>query len=199
MLARLPDLISNILGSFFGKNFLASQQKRNTCHTEVLESDNLVHIVIDWERHSLWIERRNFFAAMLRKNPAASAASSARSSRELKSFNSDDEKGSKMKRQKDSQSKAIFFCLGIIAFLGLIAKVEVNHLHRFTGKRLRRHSHHHSMERHMEEKGIKAQSAMDFVPPHSLYKLEVEDIHGKMVDFSMFRGMVTLIVNVACS
>ena len=91
-----------------------------------------------------------------------------------------------MKRQKDSQSKAIVFCLGIIAFLGLIAKVEVNHLHRFTGKRLRRHSHHHSMERHMEEEGIKAQSAMDFVPPHSLYKLEVEDIHGKIVDFSMF-------------
>ena len=133
---------------------------------------------------------------MLRKNPAAS---SARSSRELKSFDSDDEKGSKMKRQKESQSKAIIFCLGILAFLGLTAKVEVNHLHRFTGKRLRRHSHHHSMERQMEEESVRAQSAIDFVPPHSLYKLQVEDIHGKMVDFSMFRGMVTLIVNVACS
>lgn len=40
---------------------------------------------------------------------------------------------------------------------------------------------------------------MDFLPPHSLYSLNVEDIHGKMVDFSSFRGMVTLIVNVACS
>ncbi len=138
---------------------------------------------------------------MLRKNPAASAASSARSSRELRSFDSDDEKGSKMKRQKETQSKAIVFCLGILAFLGLIAKVEVNHLHRFTGKRLRRHnnSHHHSMERKMEEESVKAKSAMDFMPPHSLYKLEVEDIHGKMVNFSMFHGMVTLIVNVACS
>jgi len=144
---------------------------------------------------------------MLRKNPTVSATSSARSSRELKSFNSgDNEKGSKMKRQKESQTKAIFFCLSILAFLGLVAKVEVNHLHKFTGKRLRRHSHstekhehHHSTKRQTEENPIKAQIALDFVPPNSLYKLEVEDIHGKMIDFSKFRGMVTLIVNVACS
>ena len=137
---------------------------------------------------------------MLRKNPAASAAS-ARDSRELKNFNNDNyEKGSKMKREKDSQTKAIFFCLGIIAFLGLVAKVEVNHLHRFTKNRLRKRSHSvdHSMDRKMKET-IKAQTAMDFVPPHSIYKLEVEDIYGEMINFSKFRGMVTLIVNVACS
>lgn len=132
---------------------------------------------------------------MLRKNPAASAASSSRGSREIDRFNSDDEKGSKMKRQKDSQGKAILFCLGILVFLGLVAKVEVNHLHRFTGKRLRKHSH--SQHRQME--AVKVQSAADFLPPHSIYKLEVEDIYGEMINFSKFQGMVTLIVNVACS
>lgn len=139
---------------------------------------------------------------MLRKTPAASGASSARGSREAERFSSDNEKGSKMKRQKESQAKAIFFCLGIIAFLGLVAKVEVNHLHRFTGKRLRKHSHSvdRQMERQMKENDkAPTPSAMDFVPPHSIYKLQVEDIHGKMIDFSKFRGMVTLIVNVACS
>ena len=134
---------------------------------------------------------------MLRKNPSASAASSARGSREIDRFNMDDEKGSKMKRQKDSQAKTILFCLAILAFLGLAAKVEVNHLHRFTGKRLRKHSH--STHRQMEGKAVKTPSAMDFLPPHSLYKLEVEDIYGKMINFSKYQGMVTLIVNVACS
>lgn len=101
-----------------------------------------------------------------------------------------------MKRQKDSQAKAILFCLGILAFLGLVAKVEVNHLHKFTGKRLRKHSH--SAQRQMKE-AVKASSAADFLPPHSIYKLEVEDIYGKIINFSKFKGMVTLIVNVACS
>ena len=133
---------------------------------------------------------------MLRKNPAASAATSSRGSREIDRFNIDDEKGSKMKRQKDSQAKAILFCLGILAFLGLVAKVEVNHLHKFTGKRLRKHSH--SAQRQMKE-AVKASSAADFLPPHSIYKLEVEDIYGKIITFSKFKGMVTLIVNVACS
>ena len=43
-------------------------------------------------------------------------------------------------------------------------------------------------------------TANDFLPPYSIYspKLEVEDIHGGMVNFSKFRGMVTLVVNVAC-
>lgn len=133
---------------------------------------------------------------MLRKNPAASASSSSRGSREIDRFNSDDEKGSKMKRQKDSQAKAILFCLGILAFLGLVAKVEFNHLHRFTGKRLRRHSH---TSTHRKMEAAKVQSAADFLPPHSIYKLEVKDIYGEMVNFSKFQGMVTLIVNVACS
>lgn len=107
-----------------------------------------------------------------------------------------------MKRNKESQTKAIFFCLGVLALLGLIAKVEVNHLHKFTSKRLRKRSHHHHVDvaREMEEKAPDSRGdAVDFHPPHSIYNLEIEDIYGKMINTSKFRGMVTLIVNVACN
>lgn len=128
---------------------------------------------------------------MLRKSSTGSA-SAGRSGRSL----DDNEKGSKIQRHKDSQSKAIFFCLGILALIGVIAKVEVNHLHRFTSKRLRKRSR--SLVKQNEEI-VESPLAVDFLPPHSLYKVEVEDIYGKMVDFAKFRGMVTLIVNVACN
>jgi len=136
---------------------------------------------------------------MLRKNPALSA----RGERNVDTFNHDNEKDSKMKRQKQSQTKAIVFCLSILALLGLIAKVEVNHLHMYTShlhqfspKRLRKHPHR--MERRIEE-NAGSPGGLDFFPPHSIYKLEVEDIYGKMINFSKFQGMITLVVNVACS
>lgn len=131
---------------------------------------------------------------MLRKNPTLSAPSSARGGRYVDRF--DNEKGSKMKQQKESQTKAIFFCLGIISLLGLIAKVKVNHLHKFTAKRLRKRSHALAGQ---NEKSIDIPGAIDFLPPHSIYKQEVEDIYGEMINFSKFQGMVTLVVNVACS
>ena len=46
---------------------------------------------------------------------------------------------------------------------------------------------------------VESQRAVDFLPPHSLYKLEVENIYGQMINFSKFQGMITLVVNVACS
>lgn len=131
---------------------------------------------------------------MLRKNPTSEAYSAH--NKELIGFDHDNDKGSKMKRHKDSQTKAVFFCLGIIALLGIIAKVHVNHLQKYTPKRLRKHAH--VVEEQKEESGG-TPSTMDFLPPHSIYKLEVEDIHGEMLNFSKFRGMVTLVVNVACS
>jgi hypothetical protein len=135
---------------------------------------------------------------MVRKDPAAWAASSSRGGRDLGRIdNYYDGKASKIKRQKDSQTKAIFFCLGIIAFLGLIAKVKVNHLHKFTANRLRTRSHH-AVARQTEGIVNVPGVAIDFLPPHSIYKLEVEDIFGKMINFSKFQGMVTLVVNVAC-
>lgn len=135
-----------------------------------------------------------FSTLMLRKN-VTSEASSVRS-RDLGNFDHDNDKASKMKRRKDSQTKAIFFCLGIIALLGVIAKVKVNHLHKYTSRRLRKHPHAKAEE---EGKVVDTPSAVNFLPPHSLYKLEVEDIYGKMINFSKYQGMVTLIVNVACS
>jgi len=130
---------------------------------------------------------------MLRKNPTTSATSLARG-RDLDRFDDDNDKSSKkMKQHKDSQTKAIFFCLGIIALLGIIAKVKVNHLHKFTA-RLQKHSHALAKQETVDVSG-----AIDFLPPHSIYKLEVEDIYGKMINFAKYRGMVTLVVNVACS
>lgn len=128
---------------------------------------------------------------MLRKNSAGVSAST-RSGRRI----DDNEKGSKLKRRKDSQTKAIFFCLGIISFLGLIAKVKVNHFHKFTSKRLRKRSSKLSVQ---NEEIVEPTRVVDFLPPHSLYKLEVENIYGQMVDFSKFKGMISLVVNVACS
>ena len=134
---------------------------------------------------------------MLRKNTTSDEASSARN-KNLDGFDHDNDKGSKMKRHKDSQAKAVFFCLGIIALLGIIAKVRVNHLQKYTPKRLRK-QHFRGLAEQKEENAVDTPSAIDFLPPHSIYKLEVEDIHGEMLNFSKFRGMVTLVVNVACS
>lgn len=127
---------------------------------------------------------------MLRRNPAEASSAGIRG---LDGLDHDNDKGSKMKRRKDSQTKAIFFCLAVIAFLGVVAKVHVNHLQKYTTKRLRR-----ALGENKEGK-VDSPSAIDFLPPHSVYNIEVEDIHGKIVDFSSFRGMITLIVNVACS
>lgn len=132
---------------------------------------------------------------MLRKNPTSETPSVRK--RDLEGVGHDNDKDSKLRRHKDSQTKAIFFCLGIIALLGIIAKGRVNHLQKYAPKRLRKQNHRRMSVAH--EENIKTPNMIDFLPPYSLYKLEVEDIHGKMVDFSSFRGMVTLIVNVACS
>jgi len=133
---------------------------------------------------------------MLRRNPAEVSSSSRRTT--LDGLDHDNAKGSKIKRHKDSQTKAIFFCLSIIAFLGVLAKVHVHHIQKYTGKQLRAQPHRHATAR-IDSETVDKPSVVDFLPPHSLYKLEVADIHGTMVDFSSFRGMVTLIVNVACS
>jgi hypothetical protein len=136
---------------------------------------------------------------MVRKNPAAWSASSSRGGRDLGGFdeNDYDGKASKIKRRKDSQTRAIFFCLSIIAFLGIIAKVKVNHWHKFTRNKLRTRSPH-AVARQTEGIVNVPGVATNFLPPHSIYKLEVKDIFGKMINFSKFQGMVTLVVNVAC-
>jgi len=129
---------------------------------------------------------------MLRKNPSASVSSSTRSGRGI----DDNEKGSKMKRRKESQTKVIFYCLALISVLGLLAKLKVNHFHKFTPTGLRKGS---SVSQRKVEETLDTPSVVDFLPPHSLYNIEVEDIFGEFVNFSKFRGMVTLVVNVACS
>ena len=132
---------------------------------------------------------------MLRKNQAAASAATSRDGRGLNRFDNDNEKGSKLKRHKESQTRAVLFCLGILAMLGFVAKVKINHIHQYTTKRLRKHSH--ALSRQLE---TIFDTATDFLKPNSIYRLgEVEDVYGNMIDFAKFHGMVTLIVNVACS
>jgi hypothetical protein len=40
--------------------------------------------------------------------------------------------------------------------------------------------------------------AVEFLPPNSVYKVSMESITGDLVDLSKYRGLVSLIVNVAC-
>jgi len=130
----------------------------------------------------------------------------------------DNDKHSKIKRQKESQTKAVFFCLGIIILLVVIATVRLNHSNKYTPERLRKHSSRHrlaekednnnnsnnngaslSLSHHDNEPAVAMTDASDFLPPYSIYKLEVENINGELIQFSKFRGMVTLVVNVACN
>ena len=155
---------------------------------------------------------------MLRKtnNPATDSTSAAAGNDERFGIDHDNDKNSKIKRQKDSQTKSVLFCLGIIALLVVIVRVRSNHSHKYTPERLRKKhdsSHHRlaeleedtslTLSRHDNEEqpaDVGLMTASDFLPPYSIYspKLEVEDIHGEIVNFSKFRGMVTLVVNVAC-
>ena len=155
---------------------------------------------------------------MLRKtnNPATDSIS-ADAGNDERFVDHDNDKNSKIKRQKDSQTKSVLFCLGIIALLVVIVRVRSNHSHKYTPERLRKThpSHHRRAEKEKEDTSLTLSrqdneeeqpadvglmTANDFLPPYSIYspKLEVEDIHGGMVNFSKFRGMVTLVVNVAC-
>jgi hypothetical protein len=43
-----------------------------------------------------------------------------------------------------------------------------------------------------------AGQVVEFLPPNSVYKVSMESITGELVDFSKYRGFVSLIVNVAC-
>jgi Glutathione peroxidase len=43
-----------------------------------------------------------------------------------------------------------------------------------------------------------AGQAVEFLPPNSIYNVAMESIQGELVDFSKYRGFVSLIVNVAC-
>jgi len=143
---------------------------------------------------------------MVRKNPAAAdgfQASIKDTQNKGADHYHDNDKDSKIKRHKDSQMKAVVFCLAIIAFLVTVAMVRVNHSRKYTPERLRRkHSQHeHRLPAEISsphEEAPDVMSAIEFLPPHSIYKLQMEDIGGNLVDLSKFHGMVTLVVNVAC-
>jgi hypothetical protein len=72
---------------------------------------------------------------------------------------------------------------------------------KYTPSRLRKSARHLEKDADDDQLAVRnplTGEAADFLPPNSIYKLSVPDIHGNLVDMSKFRGMVTLVVNVAC-
>lgn len=140
---------------------------------------------------------------MVRKNAAAEASSP---SRRLASDNqhNDNEKRSKLKRHKSSNfNKAgIVICLSILAIVCIMAMFRDNpKVQKYTPSRLRKSARHLQKGEDDDQLVVKnplTGEAADFLPPNSIYKLSIPDIHENLIDLSKFRGMVTLVVNVAC-
>jgi len=152
---------------------------------------------------------------MLRKSNTVPLPGGVRSDTNERFVNHDNEKHTKIKKQKDSQIKVVLFCLGIVSFFGVIITVRFHHFHtKYTPKNLRRNrsvqhrlaekkdSNNKLLSSPLHHNDPSADTMMvsnsDVIPPHSIYNLELEDIHGNFVDLSTFQGMVTLVVNVAC-
>lgn len=141
---------------------------------------------------------QNYIGRMLRsksveENDLNADVSSATSPSE------DDDKGGKLRRRKESQTRAFFAFFAIVSFLFLVYVVKVNHKNKYIPSKLRsaalqRHSNNH----HVDATLMSGVAANSFLAPNSIYKLAVPDLSGNMVSLEKFHGMVTLIVNVAC-
>jgi hypothetical protein len=108
----------------------------------------------------------------------------------------DDDKGGKLRRRKQSQARSCVAFLAILSFLILVLMVKMNHTQKYISSKLRRHrAAQHDAS--LEVKGA-GETVDSFLPPDSIYKLSLPDMAGNLVSLENYRGMVTLIVNVAC-
>ena len=109
----------------------------------------------------------------------------------------DREKGDKLRRRKLNRLQyrnELLLVIGII-LCGLV----------FAGMASRRLAHNKSAFRRTNYSGLQqpSQSVNSAIshgelPPNSIYRLDMPDVHGKKVSLSQFAGMVTLVVNTAC-
>lgn len=112
------------------------------------------------------------------------------------SANSDDgEKGAKLRRETATRNKKVILSL-LLSMLAIgvtiTATTMLSSVDNIPKLRYRQGDGFH--EPGLEARRIEA----DLLPPDSIYNLEVEDQHGKLVSLRQYAGNITLVVNTAC-
>ena len=115
----------------------------------------------------------------------------------------DDDKGGKRRRRKESQARAVVIIFAAISFLFLVVMVKMNHSKRnkYVPSRIRRANAAAVAASHDGQHNSKVvhDSALLPLSSDSLYnQLLIPDLLGNYVSMDKYRGMVTLILNVAC-
>ena len=122
----------------------------------------------------------------------------------------DDNKGSKLRRRrKESQVRAVVIVFAMIAFTFLVYVVKLNHRdhNKYVPSKLRHHrglgggssSSSSSGQQQQQQVVVPNSDNILPLPSNSIYnKLLIPDITGNYISMDKYRGMVTLIVNVAC-
>jgi hypothetical protein len=113
----------------------------------------------------------------------------------------DGEKGSKIKKQQESRTRNALVFLGIMSLFFVAAMVKLRHNPSVSKSHHKLGSLRSNKIPQKEvvalEEVTRGQKAV-FIPPNSIYSLDVSNLTGNMVSLNKFHGMVTLIVNVAC-
>ena len=114
----------------------------------------------------------------------------------------DDDKGGKRRRRKESQARAALIIIAAISFLFLVVMVKMNHSKRnkYVPSRIRRANAAAATSQDGQHNlKVVHDSALLPLSSDSLYnQLLIPDLLGNYVSMDKYRGMVTLIVNVAC-
>jgi len=123
-------------------------------------------------------------------------------------YNKDREKGSKIRHRKDLKTRSVMFLLAFLISLVILAMLNRHkNEHHGKSKLLRSlsssfgkgvHNRLLDKKKHSVQTRHKLGGNNALTESLSIYNLSVEDITGKFVSLEKYRGMVTLIVNVAC-
>ena len=119
----------------------------------------------------------------------------------LEIVSEDDDKGGKRRRRKESQARAVVIIFAAISFLFLVVMVKMNHSKRnkYVPSRIRRANAAAASHDGQHKPKVVHDSALLPLSSDSLYnQLLIPDLLGNYVSMDKYRGMVTLIVNVAC-
>ena len=138
-------------------------------------------------------------AVQRKPHPASSShLNRALPRRQISDLSSGGEQTRKIKRQEESRTTNALVFLGIMTLFFLAAMVKIRHHDPDSASSSLRS---HQKRRHAAKEDTLKEIDFHhkpFVPPDSIYSLTVPDITGSLVSLDKFRGMVTLVVNVAC-
>jgi hypothetical protein len=162
--------------------------------------------------------------AMVRKNAAAEASltsqsvtttSTGQNDRDVQNHNNASRKSKKRRQQDTIRGCLVVLLVLIIVLLSLVVIMTHSTNPRVSkyasSKLLRRNNNNKDRtlvdsssdrkDRHDYDNDQKRNSGgqeVEFLPPNSVYKVSMESIAGELIDLSKYRGLVSLIVNVAC-